>query len=67
MLIQGKKIWIADQLQNPSFMQEAIHAEIKKLKEQWNTDKLRISVEYSYMPLSELDAGKSEQIGRAHV
>ncbi len=57
-ILQGKT---EEQLQNPSFMQEAIHAEIKKLKEQWNTDKLRISVEYSYMPLSELDAGKSEQ------
>ncbi len=57
-ILQGKT---EEQLQNPSFMQEAIHAEIKKLKEQWNTDKLQISVEYSYMPLSELDAGKSEQ------
>lgn len=42
-------------------MQEAIHAEIEKLNKQWNTDKLQISVDYSYMPLSELDAGKSEQ------
>ena len=43
------------------FMQEAIHAEIEKLNEQWNTDKLQISVEYTFMPLSELDAGKGEQ------
>lgn len=50
-----------EQLRNNSFMQEAIHAEIEKLNEKWNTDKLQISVEYSFMPLSELDAGKSEQ------
>ncbi len=32
-----------NKLQNDSFMQEAIHAEIEKLNEQWNTDKLKIS------------------------
>lgn len=57
-ILQGKT---EEQLRNPSFMQEAIHAEIEKLKEQWNTDKLQISVDYSYMPLSEPDAGKSDQ------
>lgn len=57
-ILQGKT---EEQLQNNSFMQEAIHAEIEKLKEEWNTDKLQISVDYFYMPLSELDAGKSEQ------
>lgn len=57
-ILQGKT---EDQLQNNSFMQEAIHTEIEKLNEQWNTDKLQISVEYSYMPLSELDAGKNEE------
>lgn len=57
-ILQGKT---EEQLQNNSFMQEAIHAEIEKLNKQWNTDKLQISVDYSYMPLSELDAGKSEQ------
>ncbi len=50
-----------EQLQNHSFMQEAIDAEIEELNEQWNTDKLRISVEYSFMPLSELDAGEGRQ------
>lgn len=57
-VLQGKT---EEQLQNDSFMQEAIHARIEDLKEQWNTDELRISVEYSYMPLSESDAGMSEQ------
>ena len=57
-ILQGKT---KEQLQNNSFMQEAIHAEIEKLNEKWNTDKLQISVEYSFMPLSELDAGKGEQ------
>ena len=57
-ILQGKT---KEQLQNNSFMQEAIQAEIEKLNGQWNTDKLQISVDYSYMPLSELDAGKSEQ------
>ena len=50
-----------EQLQNHSFMQEAIDAEIEELNEQWNTDKLQISVEYSFMPLSELDGGEGEQ------
>ena len=57
-ILQGKT---KEQLQNNSFMQEAIQAEIEKLNGQWNTDKLQISVDYSYMPLLELDAGKSEQ------
>ena len=57
-ILQGKT---KEQLQNDSFMQEAIHTEIEKLNEQWNTDKLQISVEYSFMPLSESDAGKGEQ------
>ena len=57
-VLQGKT---KEQLQNNSSMQEAIQAEIEKLNGQWNTDKLQISVDYSYMPLSELDAGKSEQ------
>ena len=50
-----------EQLQNHSFMQEAIDAEIEELNEKWNTDKLRISVEYSFLPLSELDAGEGRQ------
>lgn len=57
-ILQGKT---KEQLQNNSFMQEAIHAGIEKLNEQWNTDKLQISVEYSFMPLSELGGGKGEQ------
>ena len=50
-----------EQLRNHSFMQEAIDAEIEELNEKWNTDKLRISVEYSFLPLSELDAGEGRQ------
>nr|WP_304429942.1 M56 family metallopeptidase [uncultured Acetatifactor sp.] len=50
-----------EQLQNHSFMQEAIDAQIEELNEKWNTDKLRISVEYSFLPLSELDAGEGRQ------
>ena len=57
-ILQGKT---KEQLQNDSYMQEAIRAEIEKLNEQWNTDKLQISVEYFFMPLSKLDAGKDEQ------
>ncbi len=57
-ILQGKT---KEQLQNDSFMQETIHAEIEKLNEQWNTDKLQISVEYSFMPLSEPDTGRSGQ------
>ena len=57
-ILQGKT---EEQLQNDSFMQEAIQAEIEKLNEQWNTDKLQISVEYAFMPLSEPLAGKDEQ------
>lgn len=57
-ILQGKT---DGQLRNDSFMQEAIHAEIEKLNEQWDTDKLQISVDYSYMPLSELDSEKSER------
>ena len=50
-----------EQLRNHSFMQEAIDAEIKELNEKWNTDKLRISVEYSFLPLSESDGGEGGQ------
>ena len=50
-----------EQLQSDSFMREAIDAEIEKLKAQWNTDDLQVSVEYFFMPLSELDAGNIEQ------
>ncbi len=57
-ILQGKT---KEQLQNDSFMQEAIHAEIEKLNEQWNTDKLQISVDYSYIPLSEPDTGRGGQ------
>lgn len=42
-------------------MQEAIDAEIEKLKEQWNTDDLQVSVKYFFMPLSGPDAGNGEQ------
>ncbi len=59
-ILQGK---MEEQLQNNSFMQEAVHAEIETLQEQWNTDKLQISVEYFYMPLSEQDAGKDGEEG----
>lgn len=50
-----------EQLQSDSFMREAIDAEIEKLKAQWNTDDLQVSVEYFFMPLSELDAGNIKQ------
>ena len=50
-----------EQLQDRSFMQEAIDAEIEELNEKWNTDKLRISVEYSFLPLSESDGGEGGQ------
>ena len=50
-----------EQLQSSSFMQEAIDAEIEKLKAQWNTDDLQVSVKYFFMPLSKLDAGNIEQ------
>lgn len=57
-ILQGKT---KEQLQDDSYMQEAIRAEIEKLNEQWNTDKLQISVEYFFRPLSELNARKDEQ------
>ena len=47
-----------EQLQDYSFMQEAIDAEIEELNGKWNTDKLRISVEYSFLPLSESGGGE---------
>ena len=50
-----------EQLQSDSFMREAIDAEIEKLKAQWNTDDLQVSVNYFFMPLSELGAGNIEQ------
>ena len=50
-----------EQLRNHSFMQEAIDAEIEELNEKWNTDKLRISVEYSFLPLSEPGGGEGGQ------
>ena len=50
-----------EQLENNSSMREAIDAEIEKLKEQWNTDDLQVSVKYFFKPLSELDAGNGEQ------
>ena len=50
-----------EQLQDYSFMQEAIDAEIEELNEKWNTDKLRISVEYSFLPLSESGGGEGGQ------
>jgi len=50
-----------EQLRNHSFMQEAIDAEIEELNEKWNTDKLRISVEYSFLPLSESGGGEGGQ------
>lgn len=62
-ILQGKT---EEQLRNDSFMQEAIHAEIERLNEQWNTEKLQISVEYSYMPLSDMDTGTSGQESREY-
>ena len=56
-ILQGKT---KEQLRNDSWMQETIQAEIEKLKRQWNTDQLQISVEYFYQPLSEEDAGAGE-------
>ena len=50
-----------EQLESNSSMQEVIDAEIEKLKEQWNTDNLQISVECFFMPLSELDTGEDKQ------
>lgn len=50
-----------ERLESNSSMQEAIDAEIEKLKEKWNTDNLQVSVKYFFMPLSEPDAGKDEQ------
>lgn len=50
-----------EQLESNSSMQEAIDDAIEKLKEQWNTDDLQVSVKYFFMPLSELDAGSVEQ------
>lgn len=41
-----------EQLQDNAFMLEAIDTEIKKLQNQWGADKLQISVEYQYTPLS---------------
>lgn len=57
-ILQGKT---KEQLESNSSMQEAIEAEIEKLKEQWDTDDLQVSVKYFFMPLSELDTGNGEQ------
>lgn len=60
-ILQGKT---KEQLQDDAYIQEAIHTEIKKLNEQWNTDKLQISVEYSYIPISvpDTEMGEPENI-----
>ncbi len=41
-----------EQLQDASFMQTVIDREIDRLAKQWNSEKLKMGVEYSYMPLS---------------
>lgn len=56
-ILQGKT---EEQLQDRSFMQGAIRAEIEKLNAQWNADNLQISVKYAYSPLSEPDDGNDE-------
>lgn len=58
-LLQGKT---EEQLRDSTFMLEAIDAEIEKLNGHW-TGKLQISVDYSYMPLSEPDTGKGNPEG----
>jgi len=50
-----------EQLKSDSSMQEAIDAAIEKLKAQWNTDDLQVSVKYFFTPLSELDVGNGGQ------
>lgn len=49
------------QLQNKTLMQEAIDAEIETLKKQYSTDNLEIFIEYSYLPLSELNEENHNQ------
>lgn len=45
----------SEQLQSETFMKEQISAEIETLTRKLSTDKLQISVEYSYLPLSEMN------------
>lgn len=41
-----------EELQDESYMQAEINMEIDKLMKQWNSEKLKIAVEYVYTPLS---------------
>lgn len=54
--LQGKT---EEQLRNEAWMQEALRAGIEELAAQWSSDRLRVSVEYAYTPLSEWDGGGS--------
>lgn len=45
----------SEQLQSETFMKEQISAEIETLTRKLSTDKLQISVEYSYLPLSKMN------------
>lgn len=51
-ILQGKT---DGQLQDDALMQGEIEAEIEALTERWNSDKLQVSVEYFYEPLSEIN------------
>lgn len=50
-----------DQLADSAFMRETIRAEIEKIKERYDSDRLLISVAYSYRPLSGADAGTAAE------
>lgn len=57
-VLQGKT---KEELRNKDFMQEAVHTEIESLKKIWSSDCLDLSVEYSYIPLSEPEAENGGQ------
>lgn len=60
-ILQGKT---DEQLQDDGFMQKEIRAEIEALTDRWGSDRLQISVEYSYMPLSERSAEDGGERGQ---
>ena len=51
-ILQGKT---DGQLRDDASMQGEIEAEIEALTKRWGSDKLQVSVEYFYMPLSEIN------------
>ena len=48
-----------EELQIEAMMQKKLHAEMEVLKTQWSNEKVKVDIDYSYMPLSAMTAQNS--------